>query len=81
VCSGDSCDASNAITNGALNDCTSTLASGATCTPTCNTGYTLSGTRSCTAGALADGDKGVVVLHQFFDFYLFSEGPHRARLP
>jgi hypothetical protein len=81
MCSGDSCDASNAITNGALNNCTSTLASGATCTPTCNTGYTLSGTRSCTAGALADGDKGVVVLHQFFDFYLFSEGPHRARLP
>ena len=27
------------------------------------------------------GDKGVVVLHQFFDFYLFSEGPHGARLP
>ena len=54
MCSGDSCDASNAITNGALNNCTSTLASGATCTPTCNTGYTLSGTRSCTAGALAD---------------------------
>jgi len=27
------------------------------------------------------GDKGVVVLHQFFYFYLFSEGPHGARLP
>ena len=27
------------------------------------------------------GDKGVVVLHQFFDFYLFSEGPRGARLP
>ena len=27
------------------------------------------------------GDKGVVVLPQFFYFYLFSEGPHGARLP
>ena len=54
VCSGDSCDASNAITNGVLNDCTSTLADGTACTPTCNTGYTLSGTRSCTAGTLTD---------------------------
>ena len=27
------------------------------------------------------GDKGVVVLPNFSRFYLFSEGPHRARLP
>ena len=32
-------------------------------------------------GLIFDGDKGVVVLHQFFDFYLFSEGLHGARLP
>ena len=54
VCNGNSCDASGAVGNGALNDCSSTLAHGAACTPTCNTGYTLSGTRSCTAGALTD---------------------------
>ena len=49
------CDASAAITNADdLNDCTSTLASGASCTPRCNTGYTLTGTRSCSAGSLTD---------------------------
>ena len=31
--------------------------------------------------SMPNGDKGVVVLHQFFYFYLFSEGPHGARLP
>ena len=30
------------------------LADGASCTPTCNSGYTLSGTRSCTDGTLTD---------------------------
>ena len=54
VCYGNSCDASSVITNGALNDCTTTLAHGATCTPTCNDGYTRSGTRSCAAGTLTD---------------------------
>ena len=34
--------------------CTSSLASGSTCTPTCNTGYTLSGSRSCSSGTLTD---------------------------
>ena len=48
------CDASGAITNGALNDCTSSLASGASCTPTCDSGYTLSGSRSCSSGTLTD---------------------------
>jgi hypothetical protein len=51
---GATCDASSTITNGALNDCTSTLAHGATCTPTCDSGYTLSGIRSCSAGMLDD---------------------------
>ena len=54
TCNADPCDASGAIANGALNNCTSTLASGASCTPTCNSGYILSGTRSCSAGTLAD---------------------------
>ena len=49
-----SCDASGAITNGALNDCTSTLASGSSCTPTCDTGYTVSGSRSCSSGTLTN---------------------------
>jgi hypothetical protein len=34
--------------------CTSSLASGSTCQPTCNTGYTLSGSRSCSSGTLTD---------------------------
>ena len=54
TCNADPCDASGAIANGTLNNCTSTLASGASCTPTCNSSYTLSGTRSCSAGTLAD---------------------------
>ena len=41
------CDASGAIANGAPGSgCTSTLADGTTCAPTCDSGYTLSGTRS-----------------------------------
>ena len=43
------CDASAAPANGAVGDCTSTLASGSTCQPTCNAGYTVSGTSSCLA--------------------------------
>ena len=46
------CDATSAPTNGAIGDCTSTLASGSTCQPTCNAGYTVSGTSSCTLGTL-----------------------------
>jgi len=46
------CDATSAPTNGAIGDCTSTLASGSTCQPTCNTGYTVSGTSSCYDGVL-----------------------------
>jgi len=48
------CDASTAPTNGAVGTCTSSLASGSSCTPTCNTGYTLSGSRSCSSGTLTD---------------------------
>ena len=46
------CDASGAPTNGGVGDCTSSIASGGTCQPTCNTGYTVSGTSSCVAGTL-----------------------------
>jgi len=54
TCSPSPCDASGAIANGNLNDCTSSLASGASCTPTCDSGYTLTGTRSCSSGTLMD---------------------------
>ena len=44
------CDASTAPTNGVVGTCTNSLASGSTCQPTCDSGYTVSGTSSCTAG-------------------------------
>ena len=47
-----SCDASTAPTNGGAGNCTNSLASGWTCQPTCNSGYTVSGTSSCTLGTL-----------------------------
>jgi hypothetical protein len=50
--SAKSCDASVAPANGTKGDCTATLASGETCQPTCNTGYTVSGKSSCKAGKL-----------------------------
>ena len=46
------CDASVAPTNGAVGDCTSALAPGSTCQPTCDSGYTVSGPSSCIAGSL-----------------------------
>ena len=46
------CDASTAPTNGGVGDCTNSLASGSTCQPTCDSGYTVSGTSSCSAGTL-----------------------------
>ena len=56
TCSANPCDASAAPANGAVglysSQCTSTLPSGSTCQPTCNTGYTVSGTSSCTLGTL-----------------------------
>ena len=54
TCTPSPCDASGAIANGALNDCTSSLASDTSCSPTCNSGYTLSGSRSCSTGSLTD---------------------------
>ena len=53
---GTPCDASAAPTNGAVGTCTSTLASGSTCQPTCNTGYTVSGTSSCLAGTFTTAE-------------------------
>ena len=50
--SGSSCDASGPISYGTIGNCTSTLADGATCSPTCDTGYTLSGNRTCNNGTL-----------------------------
>ena len=46
------CDASAPPANGGLGDCTTYLANGSTCQPTCNAGYTVSGTSSCSAGTL-----------------------------
>jgi len=53
-CTANSCDASAVPTNGTIGDCTATLASGTSCTPTCSTGYTGSGGRSCNTGTLTD---------------------------
>ena len=39
----DACDASSAPTSGGVGDCTDTLMSGQTCTPTCDDGYQLNG--------------------------------------
>lgn len=51
------CDASKDIENGNALPCTSYLADGATCNTTCNSGYTLSGNRSCKNGTLTDTAK------------------------
>ena len=48
----DCCDVSTAPANGGVGDCMSSLASGSTCQPSCNSGHTVSGTSSCTAGTL-----------------------------
>ena len=55
TCEADPCDASAAPVNGAAGDCTDTLASGSTCQPTCDSGYTISRSSSCTAGVLTAG--------------------------
>ena len=52
TCGPSPCDASAAPTNSSVGDCTSSLASGFTCQPTCNAGYTVSGTSSCSLGTL-----------------------------
>ena len=52
TCNPNACDASAAPANGGVGTCTNSLASGSTCQPTCNTGYTVSGTSSCSLGTL-----------------------------
>ena len=52
TCEPSPCDASTAPSNGGVGDCTSSLASGSTCQPTCDTGYTVSGPSSCSLGVL-----------------------------
>jgi len=54
TCSPNPCDASSSPVNGAVGDCTGSLASGSSCTPSCDSGYALAGTRSCSAGTLTD---------------------------
>jgi hypothetical protein len=49
-----SCDASAPPANGGLGNCTDTLEIGSTCQPTCDTGYTLFGERSCVDGTTVD---------------------------
>ena len=55
-------DASAPPANGAVGDCSSFLASGSSCQPTCASGYTVSGASSCLAGnltaATCDGECG-----------------------
>ena len=51
ACAINQCPVS-APANGALGDCVSPLADGATCVPTCNEGLMLSGINSCTTGTL-----------------------------
>jgi len=46
------CDASSPPSNGAVGDCTSVLASGSTCQPTCDQGYAVSGPSVCVNGVL-----------------------------
>jgi hypothetical protein len=45
-----SCDASAAPAFGTAGDCTNSLVHGGSCQPTCNTGYTVSGPKSCNDG-------------------------------
>ena len=47
------CDASSPPANGAVGDCTSVLASGFTCQPTCDQGYAVSGPSVCRDGVLS----------------------------
>merc|ERR1711959_95195 len=53
-CKVKTCDFSAVPTNGAVGDCTKTVGglTAASCTPTCKTGYTASGTRACGANGV-----------------------------
>ena len=64
------CIASGAIANGVASPCSSSLASGTSCEPTCNAGYALTGSRSCDAGTLNDTAKCIAVVcdaNQYWD--------------
>ena len=50
TCEADPCAAPAAPANGAVGTCTTPLLSGGSCQPTCDAGYTVSGTASCFAG-------------------------------
>jgi len=52
TCDPKPCDASSAPTHGKEGDCTGSLASGDECQPTCDEGYTASGTTTCHLGEL-----------------------------
>jgi hypothetical protein len=56
MCSSSSCDASSEPENGDIGDCTGSLDPGLSCTPKCDDGYVLTGTRTCDAhtGAYVD---------------------------
>jgi hypothetical protein len=51
-CIPESCDASSIIQNAQIGNCTNILASGSSCMPSCNIGYTVNGATTCTAGVL-----------------------------
>jgi surface protein len=78
---GNDCDASEPPVNGGVGDCTDSLPSGFTCQPTCNTGYTVSGTSSCSAGTLTAAtckplqlsDLNLPALTHWFDFSRMSD--------
>ncbi|ACO70130.1 hypothetical protein MICPUN_53851 [Micromonas commoda] len=52
ACSPAPCDASSPPANGAVGDCTSSLASGSSCQPECDEGYYATGSSSCSLGTL-----------------------------
>ena len=54
LCIGAPCDASAAVENGGLGDCTASLADHSSCTPTCAGELVLLGTRTCRDGVLID---------------------------
>ena len=54
TCAPNPCDASELIPNGSPTPCTNLLSSGSSCQPTCSSGYSLSGLRSCLAGVLTN---------------------------
>jgi hypothetical protein len=64
------CDASTAPTNGGVGSCTNSLASGSTCQPTCNSGYTVSGTSSY----------GCRVVHEFVGVWVYVPADVQQRV-